>query len=324
MNPIQSMKRITWKQLVGGVRRRWWGGCAVCTASVAVCLASALPADAQEPDSPGMTNDATGAEVLSQLRDLMRSANSDEADDVASTNNPPSANSVPQAMGASPSEDHTGRVNRFEDSNRFQKNDRRSRGRRNYRSGSDQSGSYGSSGGYGRDSMNSVTRTNDGSTTLEYAAFRVIVDRNIFDPNRIPRRGPNGPRTPPRIFDAVTLVGTMTYEKGTFAFFDGTSPEYKKALRLTDMIAGYKVASITPNSVKLASGTNQFELNVGSGLRREESGPWQPAGQFSSYESLSTSNSTNSTPSTSPGSDTASAGAESDVLKRLMQKREKE
>ena len=29
----------------------------------------------------------------------------------------------------------------------------------------------------------------------------------------------------------MTLVGTMTYEKGTFAFFDGSSSEYRKALK---------------------------------------------------------------------------------------------
>jgi hypothetical protein len=172
--------------------------------------------------------------------------------------------------------------------------------------------------------MNSLSETNDGSTTLNYAAFRVIVDGNIFNPNRVSRRRPDGPRTPPKSFDSLTLVGTMTYEKGTFAFFDGTSADYRKALRMTDSIAGYKVASITPTSVKLAAGTNQFELNVGSALRREENGPWQPANQFSSYVPPSASTSTNSAATTSSGTDTATAGAESDVIKRLMQKREKE
>ena len=62
----------------------------------------------------------------------------------------------------------------------------------------------------------------------------------------------------------------MTYEKGTFAFFDGTSSEYKKALKLADAIAGYKVTNIAPNGVKLASGTNELDLSVGAQLRREE------------------------------------------------------
>ena len=73
----------------------------------------------------------------------------------------------------------------------------------------------------------------------------------------------------------------MSYEKGTFAFFDGTSSDYKKALKLTDSIAGYKVTNIAPNSVKLASGTNELELSVGAQLRREEDGPWLLASQSS-------------------------------------------
>jgi hypothetical protein len=305
MNPMQSMKATIW-----GL-------------SIAVCLASALSALAQEPETPGQTNDMSGAEVLSQLRDLMQAANSDQAEDVVVSNTPPQSDGLPPVATGAPAVDRTGKVNRFDNPGRNQKDDRRSRSRRNSRSGSDQSGGYGSGGSSFR-GLNSQSGTNDGSTTLDYAAFRVIVDGNIFNPNRVSRRRPDGPRTPPRSFDAVTLVGTMTYEKGTFAFFDGTSAEYRKALRLTDTIAGYKVASITPNSVKLATSTNQFELSVGSALRREEDGPWQPASQFSSYVPPAASTSTNSAASTSSGSDAAPAGTESDVIKRLMQKREKE
>ena len=66
----------------------------------------------------------------------------------------------------------------------------------------------------------------------------------------------------------------MSYEKGLFAFFDGTSSEYRKVLKRTDTIAGYKVEDIAPNHVKLASGTNEFDLPVGMQMRREEEGDW--------------------------------------------------
>ena len=129
----------------------------------------------------------------------------------------------------------------------------------------------------------------------------------------------------PKSFDSLTLVGTMSYEKGTFAFFDGTSSEYKKALKLTDAIAGYKVTNIAPNSVKLASGTNELELSVGAQLRREEDGPWLLASQSTSYAATPASTSTNAAATTTAtGSDTASGGAESDIIKKLMQRREKE
>lgn len=63
---------------------------------------------------------------------------------------------------------------------------------------------------------------------------------------------------------------------------------------------------------------------MGAQLRREEDGPWL-ASQFASYEDTPASTSTNAVATTSTaGSDTASAGAQSEIIKRLMQKREKE
>ena len=132
-------------------------------------------------------------------------------------------------------------------------------------------------------------------------------------------------RPKPKNVDSLTLVGTMSYEKGTFAFFDGTSSDYKKALKLTDAIAGYRVTNIAPNSVKLASGTNELELSVGAQLRREEDGPWLLASQAGTYAATPASTSTNAAANpTTTGSDATSGGADDDRLKKLMQRREKE
>ena len=116
----------------------------------------------------------------------------------------------------------------------------------------------------------------------------------------------------------------MSYEKGTFAFFDGTSSEYKKALKLTDSIAGYKVTNIAPNGVKLASGTNELDLSVGAQLRREEDGPWLLASQSASYSATPASTGTNAAATRPQLRIPPLRGAESDILKRLMQRREKE
>jgi hypothetical protein len=276
---------------------------------------------AQEPGASAQTNDTTATEVLSQLSDLVQAADSVQPEDMAPSNSVPQASGLPEANGTTPGGERAAKVNRFDNPGRFQKDDRRARGRRSSRSNSDQPGGYGPANDYSRGSANPLAGTNNGAATFDYAYFKLIVDRNIFDPNRFPRRGPRL-GTPPKSFDSLTLVGTMTYEKGTFAFFDGTSSEYKKALRLADVIAGYKVTNISPNGVKLASGTNQLELSVGAQLRREENGPWRPSSQLTSYAPTPASTSTNA--AATAGSDTAPAGAESDIIKRLMQKREKE
>ena len=172
---------------------------------------------------------------------------------------------------------------------------------------------------------NGAAGTNGARASLDYSAFKIIVDRNIFDPNRFPHAGPRPIASKPKSFDSVTLVGTMSYEKGTFAFFDGTSSEYKKALKLTDSIAGYRVTNIAPNAVKLATGTNEVELSVGGQLRREENGPWLLAGQSMSYASTPGSTSASGAASTTTaGSAAAASGADSDIIKKLMQRREKE
>ena len=246
---------------------------------------------------------------------------------MAPSNDLTATNDLPQASAPAPGADRSNRFIRPESSSGSQKDDRRSRGRRSSKSRSDRSSGSGSgnyySSGSDRNQTNVVFGTNNGPVSLDYATFQLIVDRNIFDPNRFPR-GPGTvrPASKPRSFDSLTLVGTMSYEKGTFAFFDGTSSDYKKALKLADSIAGYKVTNIAPNGVKLATGTNELELSVGAQLRREEDGPWQLSSQAASYAATPALTSTNGAAAT--GSDTASGGAESDILKRLMLKREKE
>jgi hypothetical protein len=66
----------------------------------------------------------------------------------------------------------------------------------------------------------------------------------------------------------------MKYEKGPYAFFDGTSSTYRKVLQTGDSVAGFKVEAIEHKGVKMTSGTNEIEVPVGWQLRREESGDW--------------------------------------------------
>ena len=79
-----------------------------------------------------------------------------------------------------------------------------------------------------------------------------------------------------------TLVGTMSYEKGMFAFFDGNNSDLRKVLYQSDSngIAGYTVAEITPGAVKLQSADKKqtVEMKIGDTMRQEGS-EWLLAGQ---------------------------------------------
>lgn len=156
----------------------------------------------------------------------------------------------------------------------------------------------------------------------DFTAFRLIAERNIFNAARSGGRAsapPRETRRPARV-DTLALVGVMSYAKGTFAFFDGSSGEFRKAVQTGGTVAGLKVVDIQPERVQLENGTNRFELRVGARLRREDQGAWQ------------VSESTEPLPTPGPGGVSGSAastessngGGADEVLRRLLQRREQE
>jgi hypothetical protein len=178
----------------------------------------------------------------------------------------------------------------------------------------------------------------------DYPAFsQFITDRNIFDPNRQPHytssrtRTYTRPTTHSSSAPAFSLVGTMAYEKGMFAFFNGNSEDLKQALYVSGKIAGYTVTKINHGSVTLET-TNQaekIELKVGD-VMREENGAWQltgpgevtagsSAGGDSDPGRYSRSGGDSTSEKSNSGSNApASAAAPNDILKRLMEKRAQE
>jgi len=198
-----------------------------------------------------------------------------------------------------------------------------------------------------------------GATGFDESAFRIIAERNIFNANRSGGQVRiSSSRRPTRV-ESFTLVGTMAYEKGAFAFFDGSSSEFSKVVRSGGVIAGYKIADVLANGVKLEGDGKTFELPVGSAMRREDAGTWHLgeglAGTASSYASTrsptsrssrgdsSNHSSRSSRPESTSTTDPSEifnqekqdrkeykkelkldSKAESEILKRLMERREKE
>jgi hypothetical protein len=119
----------------------------------------------------------------------------------------------------------------------------------------------------------------NGAALLSYDSFRLISDRNIFNPNRSARTStrtgtrPSSSRPSARV-ESFSLLGTMAYEKGVFAFFEGSSSEYRKALQAGGEIAGFHIAHIAPQQIQLQLGTNVIEFKVGMQMRREDEGDW--------------------------------------------------
>ncbi len=163
----------------------------------------------------------------------------------------------------------------------------------------------------------------------DYSAFRIIAERNIFNPNRSGRSGRSAARAASEgrvATPSFALVGTMCYEQGRFAFFDGSSSEYRKALEPADSIAGYKIAAITPGHVKLES-TNgpPVELAVGMQMKKQDEESSKSVGHSSaSAGSLDPSLAADDKTETAEATEADPAGPADEVLKKLMQKREQE
>jgi hypothetical protein len=152
----------------------------------------------------------------------------------------------------------------------------------------------------------------------DFSAFRAISEKNIFNLNRTARRrGRNQTR---QANDAFYLVGTMSYEKGTFAFFDGTGSEYRKILQKAGAIAGYQVMEITPTSVKLETGGKQVTMKVGTQMHHEDQGGWQ----LVANSELPVNPAEDVVPADGDTTSSSSSGEPNDVLKKLMQRREQE
>jgi hypothetical protein len=189
--------------------------------------------------------------------------------------------------------------------------------------------------------------TNVSSAANSVPSYRFIAQRNIFNPNRYAGSGEGRLLNPQRVATApgFALVGTMLYERGAFAFFDGTDSQYKKVLQAPGVIADYRVAEVTSGYVKLQGATslstNQIVLPIGMQLKKLGEGDWQlVAGAEFASGSSGSSYRRNRNDRTSEGSSSASAsetsaaadkgissgtgGSASDVLKRLMEQREKE
>jgi hypothetical protein len=180
-----------------------------------------------------------------------------------------------------------------------------------------------------------AAQSNGGSP--DYASFsRVITERNIFDPNRYSHTRGTTRISRPRNHSTVnsapafSLVGTMSYEKGRFAFFSGNNEDLKKILVLDGSIAGYTVTEIMPAQVTLQTGDKKnLTLKIGD-LMRQESGHWELAGQGEVPAGTSATEPTApAAGESSPAAETPSAlaggnSAAAEILKRLMQKREQE
>ena len=159
-------------------------------------------------------------------------------------------------------------------------------------------------------------QTTNSSSRLDYPSFQIISDRNIFNPNRSGRSSRSTRKEPEKTvkIESFALVGTLSYEKGSFAIFDGSSSDYRTVLKPAESIAGHKIKEIAYDHVKLAStATNgtDIQLAVGMQMKRQDEEEWRPGARTGSFATSSAPAASSTNSEASSGSSSSSSPASS-------------
>jgi len=153
----------------------------------------------------------------------------------------------------------------------------------------------------------------------DFQAYALIQERNIFNPNRYrisenrpPPSEPGSEPDPVRI-EFFTLLGTMSYEKGCYAYFNGSDAEFRKIVQTQDTIGEHKVLEISDSNVRLEHGGKELRMKVGMQLKRQNQGEWELVSEPSgSLRASNSRRSRDSRGSRSPGH-TVNASGETDA-----------
>lgn len=178
--------------------------------------------------------------------------------------------------------------------------------------------------------------------------FKLIWERNIFNPDRKKPLSDSEIVRPPAApqIDQFTLVGAMITETESFAFFDGSESAFRSVFKKGDQIAGYTIQEIRSDGVVLTQNDQPIDMPVGKAMERQDQGEWKVvegariarSGSRSSSDSRgsrspsgSSKRSDNALRSgadskkdTSSTGDESGSDSQSDILKRLMEKRKQE
>ena len=161
-----------------------------------------------------------------------------------------------------------------------------------------------------------------------FDAFRLMRTKNMFDPNRRPARTETASAQRPAPVrenksSTLTLTGTMVTEGKVLAFFAGTRADYSKVLSVGGTIADCKITAIKATEVEMERGGKPGALAVGHQLQIEGAPSDMPAEEPAAASAPGAAPADLAAPAGTPAAP-ASSNDKSDVLRRMMERREKE
>jgi len=151
--------------------------------------------------------------------------------------------------------------------------------------------------------------------------FRILGERDIFNPNRVSLSGRGAADAPASLADRTTLVGVLAAGQSLAAFFDSSNSDLRKVLHEGDAIAQFTVAHITNQGLDLVRDGKPLPMKVGQQLLRPPGTDWTVADGSRDFRRPAAEASATGAPGPSAPSIPADASA---VLKRLMENRQKQ
>lgn len=179
------------------------------------------------------------------------------------------------------------------------------------------------------------TQTED-KETPSFDTYKILMDRNIFNPSRVPNKPDEGPAAPaPYQARTMRLMGTVLTEHVKLALFEGDSEAPRSGAKPGDTLVGYTVEDIRTDGITLKNDAGSAQVAVGAGLSRQEDGKWVIADRATVQAQPAPANepAAGSTPATAPApapgadakaKDTQPAASDGDALEKLRQRRRQE
>jgi hypothetical protein len=163
------------------------------------------------------------------------------------------------------------------------------------------------------------------SSSPEFTSFKIILQRNIFDPNRTPFRENSDQsrksRPNPQQTDRFTLLGVLIHNGDPLAFFEGSQTEFRREFKPGETIAGFRIAGISTEKVLLEKEGRKIPIPVGQGMSSTDGEEWEVG---SGTGTVVKDDSVKNVPPENPAKDKGQDTDTSDLLKKMMERREKE
>jgi len=157
-----------------------------------------------------------------------------------------------------------------------------------------------------------------------FDVYRVLGERNIFDPNRLPMVQGAPPRVveqPHKATDYVMLTGVMVNNGKALAFFSGSRPDYDKVTEVNGEIAGAKLTRIAPAGIEVDRAGKKIVVAVGQTVPFDDSAPGAPP--TDAVASTAAAPATTGTGDASPATPQL-PGNLNEVMRRMMERRQHE